>query len=205
MEILFKDENIIVCIKPVGVDSENRMPQLICNEIKEIKITPFAVHRLDLNVGGVMVYALNKKTAAMLSQLIANGEMVKEYVACVHGVTDEKGDWEDLLWKDSKKNKVYVVNRMRGGVKKARLEFKRLWTDGNVSKVHVRLHTGRSHQIRVQFASRKFPLVGDHKYGSRDEAKEPMLFSCRLTFPYKNKVATFEAFPSWCDVGEKSK
>ncbi len=201
MEILFKDENIIVCIKPIGVDSENQMPQLIC---EEIKITPFAVHRLDLNVGGVMVYALNKKSAAMLSQLIANGEMVKEYVATVHGVTDEKGDWEDLLWKDSKKNKVYVVNRMRGGVKKARLEFERIWTDGNSSIVHIRLHTGRSHQIRVQFASRKFPLVGDHKYGSRDEAKEPKLFSCRLTFPYKNKVATFEAFPSWFVEAEKA-
>lgn len=194
MEILFKDENLIVCIKPVGVDSENQMVEMISDEIK---ITPFAVHRLDLNVGGVMVYALNKKTAAYLSKLIQNGEVIKEYVAEVHGVPDENGDWEDLLWKDSKKNKVYVVNRIRGGVKKARLEYKRMWTDGKKSQVYIRLHTGRSHQIRVQFASRKFPIVGDHKYGSRDNANSPKLFSCRLTFPYKNKTVVFEAFPEW--------
>ena len=122
--------------------------------------------------------------------------MVKEYVAMVHGTPPEKGDWEDLLWKDSRKNKVFVVKRQRAGVKKARLEFKRL-SAGETSLVHVRLHTGRSHQIRVQFSSRAFPLVGDHKYGSRDERTEPMLFSCRITFPYRGKEMVFEKFPDW--------
>jgi 23S rRNA pseudouridine1911/1915/1917 synthase len=85
---------------------------------------------------------------------------------------------------------------MRGGVKKARLEFTRL-TEGETSLVHIRLHTGRSHQIRVQFSSRGFPLVGDHKYGSRDEAAAPMLFSCCLTFPWQGKQLRFEKLPEW--------
>ena len=122
--------------------------------------------------------------------------MVKEYVAQVHGTPPESGDWEDLLWKDGKKNKVYVVKRQRGGVKKARLEFTRL-TGGDTSLVHVRLHTGRSHQIRVQFSSRGFPLVGDHKYGSRDQAAAPMLFCCCLTVPWKGQALRFEALPEW--------
>lgn len=122
--------------------------------------------------------------------------MVKEYVAMVHGTPEETGDWEDLLFKDSAKNKVFVVKRMRGGVKKARLEYRRL-TQGEASLVHIRLHTGRSHQIRVQFSSRGFPLVGDHKYGSRDEAGAPMLFSCRITFPWEGQSQSFEAYPDW--------
>ena len=85
---------------------------------------------------------------------------------------------------------------MRGGVKKARLEFNRM-TEGETSLVHIRLHTGRSHQIRVQFSSRGFPLVGDHKYGSRDEKKEPMLFSRRISFPYKGEIEVFEKRPEW--------
>ena len=122
--------------------------------------------------------------------------MVKVYVAIVHGTPPESGDWKDLLWKDGKKNKVFVVKRMRGGVKQARLEFVRL-TAGDESLVRIRLHTGRSHQIRVQFASRGYPLVGDHKYGARDSVAAPMLFSCKLTFPYRGKTLQFEAKPDW--------
>ena len=122
--------------------------------------------------------------------------MVKEYVAMVHGTPPEKGDWTDYLFKDSRKNKVFVVKKERKGVKLARLEFERLRTDEK-SLVHVRLHTGRSHQIRVQFASRGFPLVGDHKYGSRDEMAAPMLFSCRISFPWGDEIKIFEKFPQW--------
>ena len=124
--------------------------------------------------------------------------MVKEYVALVHGTPPERGDWTDLLFKDSTKNKVFVVKKERRGVKKARLEFTRL-TEGETSLVRIRLHTGRSHQIRVQFSSRGFPLVGDHKYGSRDEKNEPMLFSCCLTFPHKDKLLRFEKLPEWAE------
>lgn len=193
MNILFSDSNLIVCIKPVGLDSEKQVP----NELKSIfEGEIFTVHRLDLNVSGVMVYARNKQTASALSKAIQEGSMIKEYLATVHGTPDKKGVFEDLLFKDSRKNKVFVVKRMRNGVKKAKLEYKRL-TDGETSVVRIRLYTGRSHQIRVQFASRGYPLVGDHKYGSRSDITAPMLFSCKLTFPYKKEIVSFEAFPDW--------
>ena len=193
MEILYSDKNIAVCIKPVGLDSEAEVPAALKEQLGG---ETFPIHRLDKNVGGVMVYARTKQAAANLSKTVQEGTMVKEYVAMVHGTPPENGDWEDLLWKDSKKNKVFVVKRQRGGVKKARLEFNRL-TAGETSLVHVRLHTGRSHQIRVQFSSRGYPLVGDHKYGSRDEKTEPMLFSCRISFPYRGETKVFETLPDW--------
>ena len=150
MEILFSDRDIVLCVKPVGLDSEIQMPAAL-KETLGGEIYP--VHRLDKNVGGVMVFARTQTAAASLSKAIQEGKLIKEYVALVHGNPPESGDWEDLLWKDSRKNKVFVVKRMRGGVKKARLEFTRL-TSGEESLVRIRLHTGRSHQIRVQFASR---------------------------------------------------
>ena len=193
MEILYESRELAVCVKPVGLESQAQVPE----ELKQqLGGEFFPVHRLDQNVGGVMVYARTKGAAAALSRLIQENAMVKEYVAMVHGTPDEAGDWEDLLFKDSQKNKVFVVKRMRGGVKKARLEYRRL-TEGETSLVRIRLHTGRSHQIRVQFASRKFPLVGDHKYGSKDEATAPMLFSCCITFPWKGQEMRFEKLPEW--------
>ena len=193
MEILFENRDIAVCVKPVGLDSEQEMPNALREQLGgEI----FPLHRLDKNVGGVMVYARNKKAAADLSATIAKGEMVKEYVAMVHGTPPEEGDWEDLLFKDSRKNKVFVVKRQRAGVKAARLTYRVVKT-GKQSLAHIRLYTGRSHQIRAQFSGRGFPLVGDHKYGSRDERKEPMLFSRRISFPYKGENFVFEAEPEW--------
>lgn len=193
MELLFSDREIVVCVKPVGLDSEAELPAAL-KEALGGDIYP--IHRLDKNVGGVMVYARTRSAAAALSKAIQEGSMVKEYRAMVHGTPPEQGDWEDLLWKDSSKNKVFVVKRQRKGVKAARLEFTRL-SAGEDSLVHIRLHTGRSHQIRVQFASRGFPLVGDHKYGAKDSASAPMLFSCRLTFPWWGKTVIYETYPDW--------
>ena len=193
MEMLYSDRDIAVCVKPVGLDSEQELPAAL-KEALGGEIYP--IHRLDKNVGGVMVYARTRSAAAELSRLVQEGSLVKEYVALVHGTPPEEGDWEDLLWKDSAKNKVFVVKRQRKGVKPARLEYKRL-TAWEASLVRVRLHTGRSHQIRVQFASRGYPLVGDHKYGSRDADGEPMLFSCRVSFPWKGAPRVFAAGPDW--------
>ena len=193
MDILYSDRDLAVCIKPVGLDSESEVPAELK---KSLGGEIFPIHRLDKNVGGVMVFARTKQAAAALSKAVQEGQMVKEYVAMVHGTPPETGDWEDFLFKDSRKNKVFAVKKERKGVKYARLEFNRL-TSGETSLVHIRLHTGRSHQIRVQFSSRGFPLVGDHKYGSRDERLEPMLFSCRIAFPWKGESKVFEAKPDW--------
>ena len=193
MTVLYSDRQIVVAIKPVGLDSETEFPKALAERLGgEL----FPIHRLDKNVGGVMVYARTKKAAADLSRAVQSGEMVKEYLALVHGEPAAEGNWEDLLWKDSAKNKVFVVKRERKGVKKARLTFQTIRAEEQ-SLVHIRLYTGRSHQIRVQFSSRGFPLVGDHKYGSRDEATAPMLWSCRITFPYQGETKSFEAKPEW--------
>lgn len=193
MEILYHDPQIAACIKPVGMDAEQAAPQAL-REALGGQIYP--LHRLDKAVGGVMVFARTKAAAGQLSRAIQEGTFVKEYVALVHGTPPEEAVWEDLLWKDGKKNKVFVVRRMRGGVHPAKLAYTRL-TQGETSLVAVRLYTGRTHQIRVQFASRGFPLVGDHKYGARDSCTAPMLFSRRVTFPYRGKEISFEALPDW--------
>lgn len=193
MKILYADRGIVACIKPVGLDSETEVPAALKAELGgEI----FPIHRLDKNVGGIMVFARTKSAAAALSKAVQDGQMIKEYVAMVHGTPPESGDWEDFLFKDSRKNKVFAVKKERKGVKYARLEFNRL-QGGEQSLVHIRLHTGRSHQIRVQFSSRGFPLVGDHKYGSRDAATAPMLFSCRITLPWNGESRIFESLPDW--------
>ena len=190
MEILYSDKELVVCIKPVGLDSETELPKALKEQLGgEI----FPLHRLDKNVGGVMVYARTKAAAATLSKAIQNSEMVKEYVARVHGTPPQEGVLTDLLFKDSRKNKVFVVKKARAGVKEAKLQYRHL----GEGLVHVRLFTGRSHQIRVQFSSRGFPLVGDHKYGSRAEETAPMLFSCRVSFPYKGKEHRYSALPQW--------
>ena len=193
MEILYSDKELIVCLKPVGLDSEHQVPEVLVTALGgEI----YPLHRLDKAVGGVMIYARTKTAAAQFSRLIQENKLVKEYVALAHGDVPPEGDWQDLLFKDSRKNKVFVVNRQRNGVKAARLEFRRL-RDGNPALVRVRLHTGRTHQIRVQFASRGFPLLGDRKYGAKDEYPAPMLYSCAITFPYKGETVTYCHFPAW--------
>ena len=191
--ILCTERDFAVIVKPVGMDSEKEVPERLSRELGGVFYT---IHRLDRNVGGVMVYARTKEAAAALSRLVQSGELVKEYFAQVTGTPPEEAVWEDLLLKDSRKNKVFVVKRQRAGVKAAKLAYTRL-TAGEASLVRVRLHTGRSHQIRVQFASRGYPLAGDHKYGARDRLKEPRLFSCAISFPWKGKQLRFEATPEW--------
>ena len=193
MELLHKDADMVICLKPVGMDSEKQVPEAL-QAILGGSIFP--VHRLDQGVGGVMVYARTKAAAGKLSHLIQEGKMEKKYVALVHGTPPDSAVWEDLLFKDAIRNKVFVVQRKRAGVKEAKLEYTVL-TPAEQSLVKIRLHTGRSHQIRVQFASRGFPLVGDHKYGARDSAAAPMLFSCEISFPWKGKTVCYQALPEW--------
>ncbi len=172
IKILYEDTEVVFCIKPSGVNSEEEMTIKLKSQLNsEI----YALHRLDKPVSGVMVYAKTKKAAADISGKIAsNKDFKKEYlVVCEGEFPEDEGIMEDLLFKDSSMNKSYVVKRERRGVKKAVLTYKVLKTgvlnEKKCSLVLVQLQTGRSHQIRVQFASRKHPLVGDKKYGSSEK------------------------------------
>lgn len=193
METIYQNDDFIIIIKPVGKDSEKEIPELLKEQLTKDVHT---LHRLDKNVGGLMVYAKNKKAAAGLSKVIADNLMIKEYVALVEGEVEEEDVFEDFLFKDSKKNKVFVVKKERKGVKYAKLSYKRL-NHTSPSLVRVHLYTGRTHQIRVQFASRKHPLVGDKRYGSKSDIKEPMLYSCYLSFDYNDQHYEFESLPDW--------
>jgi len=207
MKIIFEDTEIIVCIKPVGVlsqkDASGKLNMVDLLE-EHCSCTVFPLHRLDREVGGIMVFAKTKAAAARLSQDIANHNFKKEYIALIHGVPDkESGEMRDLLFKDSSKNKSFVVKRQRRGVKEALLEYEVIESfdkDGEkYSKVKVLLHTGRTHQIRVQFASRKLFLVGDRKYGAKDEFKQIGLWSYGITFnhPKNNKNMYFSVEPEF--------
>lgn len=193
IKILYEDEHLIICIKPVGVLSQSgagaNMPELL-KEHGEI----FTLHRLDKEVGGIMVFAKTHDAAGKMSAIISDGKMDKEYFAVICGTTENKsGIYEDLLFKDSSKNKSFVVKRMRKGVKKASLEYEMQSAaikDGNCySLVKIKLHTGRTHQIRVQFSSRGLPLLGDRKYGGKSEKCKTALWSYSLSFthPFTNK------------------
>lgn len=170
IEILYEDKDIVAVVKPVGISSENEMVILLKEQLNsEI----YTLHRLDNPVGGVMVYAKNKSAAAKMSKKISeNFDFSKTYLLVCEGTFEEKAsDMEDLLFKDSAKNKSFVVKKERKGVKKASLSYtvlkEAVFKEKMCSLVSVTLKTGRSHQIRVQFSSRKHPLAGDGKYGSK--------------------------------------
>lgn len=188
MNVLYEDESLIVAEKPVGMLSEGETSDSMPFALSEMTGSRiFPVHRLDRGVGGVMVYAKTQRAAAKLSAQVSERKMQKEYLAVLHGTPEEKSAvLEDPLFKDSRKNKTYVVKRERKGVKKAVLSFDTVF-DGkyggsDFTLVHVKLQTGRSHQIRVQFASRKHPLFGDGKYGAVDKEKNIALWSYALVF-----------------------
>ena len=203
MEILFEDASLVVLVKPRGVLSEDSESEPCVSSLYGGFLYP--VHRLDRAVGGVMVYAKTKKAAAALSAAVAAHALKKEYTAIVSGEpTPSKGEMRDLLFKDAKKNKSFVVDRARRGAKEAILQYTlrdtRTHEGEKLSRVEIALVTGRSHQIRVQFASRGWPLVGDGKYGSRKKAPFVALFSSALSFPHPvtGEVLRFEA-PVPCD------
>ena len=190
IEILKETARYLVCVKPIGIAAQGTqaeaMPQLLS---EQLGCDIFPVHRLDQTVGGVMVFA--KTTQAM-----GQGQMQKTYLAVLTGCPAERaGTLEDLLFHDRAKNKTYVVRRQRGGVKQARLHYEILAEQDGLSLARIRLETGRTHQIRVQFASRGLPLLGDGKYGSRDNRCTCALWSYRLSFPDGKGEAAFEAQP----------
>ena len=201
VKILFEDKDIVAVLKPIGIDSEKELPEIL----KEITGSSYiaVLHRLDKGVSGVMVYAKTRKAAGNISEQIKSGDFKKEYLAVISGIPNEPAATLcDLLFKDSGKNKSYVVKRERKGVKKAVLSYETLNSihldNGDISLIKVLLHTGRTHQIRVQFSSRRHSLLGDKKYGSKFSCPIA-LFSHKITFihPITNEIISFEENPDY--------
>ena len=212
MKILFEDKYLLVCEKPVGVESQ------VSSSGKDDMITFLSqyraengeesyvglVHRLDTATGGAMIYSKREDMTGKLSALVQSGDYKKTYLAVIHGVPEEnEGEMCDLLYHDKQKNKSYVVAKKRAGVKEALANYRLVESvtreDGEVmSLVEVELITGRTHQIRVQFASRKMPLVGDGKYGSRDNRATCALWSYKVEFvhPVTKKIIRVKSYPS---------
>lgn len=186
MDILYLDEDIIVCIKPARVlstDEPGGLPELLRKELGNPKADVRTVHRLDRVVSGLMVLARNAESASELSRQIREDIFEKEYLAVLHGVPEtDAGMLWDLLGRDKARRMTYVATEPAKGVQEATLEYRTLAHSDALSKVQIRLHTGRTHQIRVQFASRGLPLVGERKYSTRDDPCEIALWSYKLRF-----------------------
>lgn len=198
-EILYADAAVAVVVKPAGVlsqgDAEDAMPVLLQ---KQLSGTIFPVHRLDQPTGGVMVYARTQDAAAKLSAQMQSEAFGKEYLAVLDGTPEPaEGELHDLLFFDRQKGKSYAVRRKRAGVKDARLTYRVLAQAEGLTLVRVRLFAGRTHQIRVQFSSRGWPLTGDGKYGSRNNRCAPALWSAELHFahPVTGETLTFRSQP----------
>ena len=185
MDILYMDDDIIVCIKPARVlstDEPGGLPELLRQElhIEDVR----TVHRLDRVVSGLMVLARNKRAASELSRQVREDEFGKEYLAVVHGITRERDTLVDLLGRDKARKMTFVAQQPDKGVQEAILHYERLDRTASMSRVRIRLVTGRTHQIRVQFASRGFPLVGERKYAQNDDPCEIALWSYHLQFTH---------------------
>jgi len=184
IEILHLDEYMVAAIKPAGIISESNgqsgFPDLLAKELALPSLYP--VHRLDKETSGVMVYALSSEAAAILSRDITDGHWQKTYMAKVCGVPEKESDTlKDLLYYDRALSKSFVVTRERKGVKEAVLHYTVEAVENGYSTLKIQLETGRTHQIRVQFASRGLPLCGDRRYGAPAESgKSLALCACEL-------------------------
>ena len=188
MEIVYLDRDIVVCIKPARVlstDEPGGLPDLIREELGDPKADIRTVHRLDRVVSGLMVLARNAKAASELSRQVREDEFGKEYLAVVHGVPAEKnGTLRDLLLRDKTRKMTLVTDTPGKRVQVAILHYQTLGTRNGMSRVRIQLVTGRTHQIRTQFASRGLPLVGERKYAVLEDGCEIALWSHRIAFTH---------------------
>ena len=201
MQILYRDKDVIVAVKPprvLSTDEPGGMPELIRQAIGEPDGNVRTVHRLDRVVSGLMVFAGNSSAASELSRQIRDGEFRKEYLAVLHGKPERDQDLlRDLLLRDKRERKTYVVETPAKGVQEALLQYRLLSSGAEMSMVAIELITGRTHQIRAQFSSRELPLVGDRKYSTLEDPCEIALWSHMLGFihPATGKNMQFELDP----------
>jgi len=186
MEILYQNANILVCIKPARVlstDEPGGLPELVREALGDPKADVRTVHRLDRVVSGVMVLARSANAASELSRQIREDQFRKEYLAVVHGRPENpEGTLHDLLARDKARRMTFVAEAPGKGVQEAALSYRVLEYANGMSLVRVRLHTGRTHQIRVQFSSRGMPLVGERKYAVWNDPCELALWSAKIGF-----------------------
>ena len=201
MELLYADEAVVVCIKPARVlstDEPGGLPELVRQALGNPKADVRTVHRLDRVVSGVMVLARSAAAASELSRQVREDEFSKEYLAILHGIPKApEGTLTDLLYRDKARRMTMVAREPGKGVQEAVLDYRVLGTAEGLSKVAVLLHTGRTHQIRVQFASRELPLVGERKYSELDDPCEIALWSHKIGFthPLTGKPMEFSQEP----------
>lgn len=202
IKILYEDNHILVVVKPINMpvceDSSGDLDLLsyLKNYLKEKYNKPGnvylgLVHRLDRPVGGVMVFAKTSKAASRLSEQVRVGKVCKRYYAVICGSLSGSGEFHDKLLKDSKTNMV----RVDSSGKDSSLKYNVLWNKNNYSLVDIELITGRSHQIRVQFSSRGYPLFGDQRYNKSSKVGEQIaLFSYYLSFihPTTHEIMEFK-------------
>ena len=209
MELLYTDEKIVVCVKPAGVPSTDEpggVPELVRTALGDPKAVVKTVHRLDQVVSGVMVLARTARAAADLSEQIRNHIFEKTYLAVVHGCPeDQSGTLRDLLLRSKQERKTYVVTEPGKDVQEAVLDYRLLAGNDGLSRVKIRLHTGRTHQIRVQFSSRQMPLLGDKRYGlAEDCAIALWSYSLRFCHPKTGETMEFKKEPPmiypWTEV-----
>lgn len=201
-EILIEDKHIAVCFKPAGVLSQNGEGADMISMLNEHfaqngeNAQAYPVHRLDRETAGIMVYAKNSKAAAALSKQAEQNQIKKRYYAVVKGIPEEKsGVLKDLLFRDKQKNKTYTVKRMRKGVREASLEYEVIGEADGLSMLDILLHTGRTHQIRVQFSSRKMPLFGDGRYGGGSGNLALFAHTLEFTHPVSGEKLVFSKKP----------
>ena len=201
MELIYVDDDIVVAIKPARVlstDEAGGMPTLVREALGNPKADIRTVHRLDRVVSGLMVLARNAHSASELSRQIRENEFQKEYMAVVHGhPAEDSATLRDLLGRDKARKMTYVADAPAKGVQEAVLDYQVVSRNEAFSKVRIRLHTGRTHQIRVQFASRGMPLVGERKYATLEDPCEIALWSGMIGFhhPATGEKMTFTADP----------
>ena len=209
MDLVYVDDAVVVCVKPAGVvstDEPGGVPSLVREALGDMKARVRTVHRLDQVVSGLMVLARTESAASELSRQIRENAFEKEYLAVVHGRPEPAGTLRDLLYRDKARRMTLVAEEMAKGVQEAVLDYRVVSYHADMSRVAIRLHTGRTHQIRVQFSSRGYPLVGERKYSTLEDGCQIALWSRRIGFchPLTGKQMEFsleppEVYP-WSDV-----